>query len=538
MDSTFLILVVLCVLVLIGYFFCLGKRGALERRMSTSVQKVHRFFDDTGRRMSQFNFTSLPTTLKRRLSKGGENIRISLSRRLSHLQTPQSREPRAKETADTENEISKCDNQSFCDPVPVETTGSAEKAAKVTCFETDHTSNEETRQPDKYIDEISPQEDLVAKIMKSINLENDYAADEDRTLPDKYKSEVHSNLSLTPICEDDDERPLKQDPTSDASKTLAPAADVANKDVVDSSETSGHLDTCIGSRQANAVPTGYIVPTIKLDNFPGESSPDQASKGVSFASNEEVISPVSIYNTVSPRRVSLKPGSVPFRQVTSKRGSVMLPATTVSPASKGNALLVQPQGYICPRRTSVLFSSDIFAHSPRRKSSTCGRVLHIPETAPTQSKRFFLPRKSVIKNVIRSSWSAVTGPTNGGSNLRSGIRATTSCTGSYYPHRRRSSVGFSNDIKPEVSSNGFVDKLPSLTDISGSISRRKSMLKKIVKAPFQSAMPTECPRTEGIHKRRESRAGLAFFRRQSMFGRRQSTHIPKQKGNYITGLYL
>ena len=482
-----LILFVVVVLVTL-YSLAHERRRDFERRMSVGIERAHRIFDDTSRRFSEIRLTSIPETLRRRFSQG--NAVAWDDRPCSSARTAQEIDPSGLETIEhtfTEPEVGQCLATSRSGSLDVSESG----------------------------DRTSPQLDNESKTKQT-------EADQET----QAQARVIGTF-LTPIPEDDDSQIVhpESDPTT-CDLLSVPTAFHGSKNV----------EVCRETKEKKIVPTGSVIPMIKLDTCPTEESAHQSSRAVSFVSSDEVIGPVSTYTTVSPRRMSLKPGNVPFVQ---KRGSVLLPATTVSPAVRRHSLLVPQQGYVCPRRTSVLFASDIFAHSPRRKSSTCGRNLHIPEqTVPTQSKRFFLPRKSVIKNVIRSSWSAVKGSSSATSNLRAGIRATTSCTGSYYPHRRRSSLGFSTeDTALQSTADGLASKLPSLREIGGSIARRKSTLKKMISAPFQGQAHAESTKNERSQRRRESRACLSYFRRQSMFGRRQSTHIPKQKGNYLTGSY-
>ena len=504
------------------------RRRDFERRMSIGVERAHRMFDDTSRRFSEIRLKNIPQTLKRRFSQDKAAMwddRPSSSGFQAHR-------PKSSETDKREHNSSESETEQRLSTENDGSHGISKSDVKILSIDNDGKTEDNETSPEangKSETELcmatasfgSP--DVSGSISPTDNTDNAQHFETD------LETQTHvSAIStfLTPISEDDDTQ-LAQ-PESDPSTHNNSSVPEAVHVVID------NVEVCHETEAKKIVPTGSVIPMIKLDTCPADKSTDQTSRAVSFVSNDEVIAPVSTYNTVSPRRMSLKPGNVPFVQ---KRGSILLPAKTVSQATRRQSLLVPPQGYVCPRRTSVLFSSDIFAHSPRRKSSMGGRNLHIPElTEPTQSKRFFLPRKSVIKNVIRSSWSAVKGTSSGASNLRTGIRATTSCTGSYYPHRRRSSVGFSTeDTSSKSAAEGEGDKLPSLRDIDGSLARRKSALKKMNSASFQSETLGESTKTERPQRRRDSRACLSYFRRQSMFGRRQSTHIPKQKGNYLTG---
>ena len=480
------------------FFYSLGNERRLdfERRMSVGVERAHRMIGDTSRRFSEIRLTSIPDTLKRRFSHGdaGTEADRPVTSGFQEHET-ESGGTEKKETTDfRKHETQQCTTTKSDSRLSISKSGA-------TTSKTDNGRQQDYAETDH--------EDI------------DYGAgtgNKTEHIEDNDEAETHAYSSvLTPISEDDDVQILQSEH--------------------DNSTHDDSTEVCQDTKERKVIPTGSVIPMIKLDACPTDGSTRQTSRAVSFVSNDEVIAPVSTYSTVSPRRMSLKPGNVPFVQ---KRGSVLLPAQTVSPATRRHSLLVPQQGYVCPRRTSVLFSSDIFAHSPRRRSFTRGRVLHIPEmTEPTQSKRFFLPRKSVIKNVIRSSWSVVKGSSGGNSsNLQTGIRATTSCTGSYYPHRRRSSVGFSNENASPTVTEGVTSKMLRIQDISGSLARRKSALKKIITAPFQGETHGECSKTERSQKRRDSRACLSYFRRQSMFGRRHSTHIPKQRGNYLTGAYI
>ena len=529
----FFVWLFLFVVIGLAILYSLGheRRHDFEERMSVGVERAHRIFDDTSRRFSEIRLTNIPETLKRRFSQGNAVTRDDRpgssgfqahkpDSRETDKREHTSSESETKQRLPTENDDGLGVSESDVKSLPVNIDGKTEDA---------ETRPEPIVMPETELCKataIDGSPSVSGSDVRISPTDNAGNARHNETDMEAQTDPFAVSTFLTPISEDDDTHLVQHE--NDASTCDNSSVPEAVHGVIET------VKVCHETEEKKMVPTGSVIPMIKLDTCPTDESTHQTPRAVSFVSNDEVIAPVSTYNTVSPRRMSLKPGNVPFVQ---KRGSILLPAKTLSPATRRQSLLVPPQGYVCPRRTSVLFSSDIFAHSPRRKSSMSGRNLHIPElTEPTQSKRFFLPRKSVIKNVIRSSWSAVKGSTSGTSNLRTGIRATTSCTGSYYPHRRRSSVGFSTeDTSSKSTAEVDEGKLPSLRDIGGSLARRKSALKKMISAPFQSETHGESTKNERPQRRRDSRACLSYFRRQSMFGRRQSTHIPKQKGNYLTG---
>ena len=545
MDVLCTLTCISCVLLVVAYVLLRPRFNVFQQRVPTSLHNVRRFYDNTSRRLSNLSCSRFSSDLRRRSIQTCGDITTSLVSRFSQLRkTGSTFEVKCPAAIEERQNVDESVNRDTCvDESSSErivyhsekqtlTVGSKryDGATEARILN----AGEETRGKTLTSDDVNfllveEQDTGLAPHMSSLN-----EAFEEEPEP---KSTVRDDGMLKPIA-------LRK-------AKIANNFGLSESNRVDTDEMMPNDEPLGGDMK----PTTHVstIPTITLNTCTEDEPREIHSRSVSFVSNDEHIVPVTTYSTVSPRRMSLKPGVTPFHQVTSKRGSIMLPASTVSPAVRRKSIIVQPQGYVCPRRTSVLFSSDIFAHSPRRKSSicgrslhvpdviahssrrkssVCGRSLHVPDVTPAQSKRFFLPRKSVIKNVIRSSWTGVKTPASGEGNLRTGVRASTSCTGSYYPHRRRSSVGFS-DTKAKNGNGGYSRTLPSLNEIGESFSRRKSMFKKILKAPFQGADTAPAARN-GV-PRRESRAGLFSFRKQSLFGRRQSTHIPKQKGNYLTG---
>ena len=492
---------ILFLLIVAAYLFIRRRSNFLERRMSESVDYIGRGFVDTRRRLSRISCSALASDLRKRSIQTCGDVTSSLATKLSQLRKSGSM-------------FEVKGHNVFGEPPNIKNSLSNNTAGGEASTEQRFENSETGDQP---LNVERPENDDV----------------NDTELLDIIRADsrhVPRSLSENASFEGQDTKQSKFMP--DNTTTSDSECQIPADPVPKTAEIKQDVESNLGplkEMETLQLPQVSVLPTIKLDTCPSEGSRKQHTRSVS---NEEVVVPVTTYNTVSTRRMSLKPGSVPFHQVTAKRGSVVLPASTISPASRRKSIVVQPQGYVCPRRTSVLFSSDIFAHSPRRKSSASGRCLQIQDSVPSQSKRFFLPRKSVIKNIICSSWSGSKSSAGGVGSLRTGIRAATSHTGSYYPHRRRSSVAFSNDTSK--SNRGFIRNLPTLSEIGQSFARRKSMFKRVLKAQFQGVDSTGSLKADTT--RRESRAGLSGFRKQSLCGRRQSTQIPKQKGNYLTGL--
>ena len=517
--------------------------NVFQQRVPASLHNVRRFYDDTSRRLSNLSCSHFSSDLRRRSIQTCGDITTSLVSRFSQLRkTGSTFEVKCPAAIEERQNIDESVNRDICvdEPSSERIVYHSEKQT-LTVDSKRYEGATETRI-------LDAEEETRGKTLTSDDVNFLLVEEQDTGLAPHMPS-PNETLEEEPASSTEDDRMLK--PIALRKAKIASNFGLSESKRVDTDEMMPN-DEPLGR---DMKPTTHVsmIPTITLDTCTEEEPREMHSRSVSFVSNEEHIVPVTTYSTVSPRRMSLKPGVIPFHQVTPKRGSIMLPASTVSPAVRRKSIIVQPQGYVCPRRTSVLFSSDIFAHSPRRKSSisgrslhvpdviahssrrkssVCGRSLYVPDVTLAQSKRFFLPRKSVIKNVIRSSWTGVKTPASGEGNMRTGVRASTSCTGSYYPNRRRSSVGFS-DTTAKNGYGGYSRTLPSLNEIGKSFSRRKSMFKKILKAPFQGA--DTAPSARNGVPRRESRAGLFSFRKQSLFGRRQSTHIPKQKGNYLTG---
>ena len=543
MDVLCTLICISCVLLVVAYMLLRPRVSVFQQRVPASLHNVRRFYDNTSRRLSNLSCSRFSSDLRRRSIQTCGEITTSLVSRLSQLRkTGSTFEVKFPAAVEERQNVDESVNEDICVDEP--------SSERIVYHSEKQTLTVDSKRYDGATEgrKLNAEDETRAKTLTSDDVNFLLVEEQDTGLASHMPS-PNETIEEKPKSTVDDDGMLK--PIALRKAKIANNFGLTESNRVDTDEMMPNDEALGGDMK----PTTHVstIPTITLDTCMEDEPREMHSRSVSFVSNDEHIVPVTTYSTVSPRRMSLKPGVTPFHQVTPKRGSIMLPASTVSPAVRRKSLIVQPQGYVCPRRTSVLFSSDIFAHSPRRKSSiggrslhvpdviahssrrkssVSGRSLHVPDVTPAQSKRFFLPRKSVVKNVIRSSWTGVKTPASGEGNMRTGVRASTSCTGSYYPHRRRSSVGFS-DTSAKNGNVGNSRTLPSLNEIGESFSRRKSMFKKILKAPFQGA--GTAPAARNGAPRRESRAGLFSFRKQSLFGRRQSTHIPKQKGNYLTG---
>lgn len=211
-----------------------------------------------------------------------------------------------------------------------------------------------------------------------------------------------------------------------------------------------------------------------------------------------------------PRRKSVLPIINEEEQLTRRHSSKSLAQGTVSQPPE--AVLVKPPVYVCPRRASVIFNSDIFAKTQKRKSFSI-----IKESAFKCKTKH--NKDSGHKDVDATS-SLPTKTENSGfwqSKFKPCARRKSN-TGVYYTKRRRNSNHFCT-IQEDGIATSILSQLPEniRNILAGSSDKVKMVLDEALNGKL---------------------AGSSGLRRKSVVcAPCQSNTIPKTKGNYITGWY-